>query len=157
MDMLYNIPLPARSSSHIPIKGMSGLLCTFLLAFAFVSSSVAEVPEQARSAIDRIIGNKGAYSADEGVYKVVLPRTAATVVLDYQKLSPNIGLNSWVSLTSAVHQEALLTGQFLLLDDEVDPVLTTALNSGLQVTGLADASVFGGIRVKVLDVTGIGT
>src|SRR5215469_4212496 len=144
------------SVSNKSAKTMRNLLSASLLAAIFVSSSIAEVPEQTRSALDRIIGGKGTYIADEGVYKVVLPRTAATVVLDYQSLSPNIGLNSWVAFTSAVHHEALLTGQFLLLEDEVDPVLTTVLNAGLQVTGLADSSLFGEIRVKALDVTGIG-
>src|SRR5215469_6953745 len=145
------IPLVSNKSA----KATFNLLSASLLAAIFVSSSIAEVPQQTRSALDRIIGGKGIYVADEGVYKVVFPRTAATVVLDYQTLSLNIGLNSWVAFTSAVHHEALLTGQFLLLEDEVDPVLTTVLNAGLQVTGLADSSLFGD-RVKALDVAGIG-
>jgi len=155
--MRYKTPLPLLSLRYIRTKAVSGLLSAFLLAIVFVSSAMAEVPEQIRSGIDRIIGGKGTYNADEGVYKLVLPRTEATVVLDYQKLSPNIGLNSWVAFTSAVHREALLTGQFLLLEDEADAVLTTALNAGLQVTGLADSSLFGRTRVKILDVAGIGT
>ena len=36
-----------------------------------VSPSVAAVPEQARASIDHTIGGKGAYIADEGVYKVI--------------------------------------------------------------------------------------
>lgn len=143
-------------SSAIAKKSMRIHFVALLLAIIGVSSSVAEVPEQARVAIDRIIGGKGMYIADEGVYKVVLPREAATVVLDYQTLSPNIGLNSWVAFTPGVHHEALLTGQLLLREDEVNPVLTTTLNAGLQVTGLADLSLFEGPRLKVLDVTGLG-
>ena len=118
---------------------------------------MAEVPEQSRTTVDRMIGTKGTYASEEGVYRVVLPREAATIVQDSQTLSPNVGLNSWVSFTSAVHQEALLTGQILLLEDEVDPVLTAVLDAGLNVTGLADASLFDGPRIKALDVTGIGT
>jgi len=59
------------------------------------------------------------------------------IVNDDQTLSPNLGLNSWVSFTSAVHQEAILTGQFLLLKDEANAVLTVALDAALEVTGLA--------------------
>jgi hypothetical protein len=127
--------------------------------------AVAEVSEQARAAIDRIIGTKGTYITDvtdQGVYKIVLPREAATVVYDDQTLSPNVGLNSWVAFSSAVHHEAILTGQLLLLEDEVDPVMATALDAGLDITGLSDGSVFGGPRkggpqLKVLDLSGIGT
>jgi hypothetical protein len=118
---------------------------------------MSEVPENTRTSIDRIIGGKGAYIADEGVYKLVLPREEATIVQDYQTLPPNLGLNSWVAFASAVHQEALLTGQFLLLEDEVDRVLTAALNASLDVTGLADSSLFDGPRLKTLDVTGVGS
>jgi hypothetical protein len=91
------------------------------------------------------------------VYKVVFPREAATIVQDYQKLSPNLGLNSWAAFTSAVHQEAVLTGQLLLLEDEVNPVLTAALRAHLEVTGLSQFRAFDGPRVQVLDVTGVGT
>jgi Domain of Unknown Function (DUF1259) len=143
-------------SSAIAKKSSRIHCAALLLAIIGVSSSVAEVPEEARVAIDRIIDSKGTYIADEGVYKVVLPREAATIVLDYQTLSPNIGLNSWAAFTPAFHDEALLTGQLLLLEDEVDPLLTTTLNAGLQVTGLVDLSIFEGPRLKVLDVTGVG-
>lgn len=85
-------------SPQIQAKALRVILAASLLAIVFVSSSIAEVPEQARVAIDRIIGGKGAYIADEGVYKVVLPREEATIVQDYQTLSPNIGLNSWLVL-----------------------------------------------------------
>ncbi len=154
--MPFKEPLLALSS-NVPIKALRVILAALLLANVAVSSSNAQVPEQARTAIDRIIGSRGAYIADEKVYKVVLPQEAATIVQDYQTLSPNIGLNSWVAFTSAVHHEALVTGQFLLLEDEVDPVLTIALNSDLQVTGLTDSSLFDGPRVKTLDVMGVGT
>jgi len=133
------------------------ILATLLLATVAASSSMAEVPEQARAAIDRVIGSRGTYIADERVYKVILPREAATIVQDYQTLSPNIGLNSWVAFMPAIHHEALLTGQLLLLEDEVDSVLTITLDAGLEVTGLADSSLFNGPRVKALDVMGVGT
>lgn len=142
---------------HRRMRNPNGITVVLLLTLAAVSSLMAEVPNQARAVIDRIIGGKGTYVTDEGVYKVVLPREAATIVLDYQTLSPNIGLNSWVAFTPAVHHEALLTGQLLLLDDEVNPVLTAALDAGLEVTGLADSSLFEGPHTKALDVTGMGT
>jgi hypothetical protein len=66
-------------------------------------------------------------------------------------------MNSWVAFMPTIHHESLLRGQLLLLEDEADSVLTTALNAGLEVTGLADSSLFQGPRVKTLDVTGIGT
>jgi hypothetical protein len=117
----------------------------------------AEIASQDRSAIDQIIGAKGTYVSDDATYKVVLPREAATSVQKYQTLSSNLGLNSWAAFTSAIHDPAALTGEFLLLDDEVNPVLSAALEAGLEVTGLAVSSVFDGPRLHTLNVTGRGS
>ena len=116
------------------------------VTIGFSMAAIAAVPQQSRASIDRLTGGKGTYAADDGVYRVVFPREEATIVQDYQSLSPNLGLNSWVALTSAIHHKALLTGQFLLLEDEVNPVITVALDAGLDVTGLAASSLFEGPR-----------
>ena len=130
----------------------------FAIAMVFIANAAtAAVPQQARALIDHLTGGKGTYAADDGVYKVIFPREEATIVQDYQSLSPNLGLNSWVAFTSAIHHDALVTGQFLLLEDEVNPVITVALESGLDVTGLAALPLFEGRLLQILDVTGTGT
>jgi len=118
---------------------------------------MAAVSEQTRTSIDQVIGRKGSYATEEGVYKIVLPRKETTIVQDYQTLSPNLGLNSWVAFSSGVHHEAMLTGQFLLLDDEVNHVLDVVLDAGLDVTGLAPSYSFEGPHVHTIDVTGLGS
>src|SRR5689334_6170112 len=110
------------------LRALAGSVFSFL-AVAFSASLKAEVPQQIRTSIDRITGEKGTYITDDGVYKVVFPREAATIVRDDQTLSPNLGLNSWVAFASAIHHEAILAGQFLLFDDEADAVLTVALDA----------------------------
>src|SRR4051812_20662049 len=82
-------------------------LVLLLLVTATASRSKAEVPEEARDAIDRIVGTKGANIPDEGVYRIVLPREGATIVQDYQTLSPNFGMNSWAAFTSAERHEPM--------------------------------------------------
>jgi hypothetical protein len=139
------------------VRFMKGIVAVLLLAVVGIASAMAEVPERARADIDRIIGDKGTYAADAKAYKVVIPREAATLVLDSQTLSPNVGLNSWAAFMSAVHHEAVFTGQFLLLEDEVDSALSASVHSGLQVTALADSSLFAGPRLKTLDLAGVGT
>lgn len=138
---------------------MSGILANLqigILIATFSSGLTAQVPPQARASIDRILGGQGAYIPDSKVYKVVFPRSEATIVYDYQTLSPNLGLNSWVALESGIHNEAILVGQLLLLDDEVDPVLSTALQAKLDVSGLAPSSAFDGPHLQTLDVTATG-
>jgi hypothetical protein len=133
-------------------------ICAPAIAIAFVATvAAADIPQPARSSIDRVIGHKGTYIPQEGVYKIILPREEAIIVQDYQRLSPNLGLNSWAAFTSGVHHEAVLTGQFLLLDDEVSPVLDIILNAGLDVTGLATSCSFDGPQLHTLDITGLGS
>jgi hypothetical protein len=122
-----------------------------------VNLLTAAVPENARTMINRILNTTGTYVTEEGAYKVVLPREAATIVRDDQALSPNLGLNSWVTFSAGVHREAILTGEFLLLADEVNAVLSAALENGLEITGLADSTLFAGPRVFTMDLTGIGS
>jgi hypothetical protein len=118
---------------------------------------MAEVPPEERASIDRVTGVRGVYVPDDGVYKIILPREEATIVQDYQTLSPNLGINSWAVFKSDAHGGAIVTGQFLLLDDEIDSVLSAALDAGLEVTGLAAASMFAGPALHTLDISGRGT
>jgi hypothetical protein len=72
----------------------------------FVHSKLSgQVPQHVRVSIDRITGGQGAYAQDDQVYKVVLPREEATIVWDYQTLSPNLGLNSWAAFKPGIHNE----------------------------------------------------
>jgi len=123
----------------------------------FSVTGMAAVSEQTRASIDRVMGHKGTYIPEEGVYKIQLPREEATIVQDYQRLSPNLGLTSWAAFASGVHHEAVLTGQFLLLEDEVNPVLDVVLDAGLDVTGLAASCSFDGPHLQTIDVTGVGS
>jgi Domain of Unknown Function (DUF1259) len=123
----------------------------------FASVAGAEVSQEARTSIDRVIGHKGTYIREEGVYKIILPSGETTIVQDYQTLSPNLGLNSWAAFASGIHHEAVLTGQFFLLDDEVNAVLDVVLEAGLDVTGLAALCSFDGPPSHTIDVTGLGS
>lgn len=123
----------------------------------FSVTSMAAVSEQIRASIDRVIGHKGTYIPEEGVYRITLPREEAAIVQDYQRLSPNLGLNSWAAFASGVHHEAVLTGRFLLLEDEISPVLDIVLDAGLDVTGLAASCSFDGphLRARGLNMSAI--
>jgi hypothetical protein len=80
-----------------------------------------------------------------------------TIVHDWESLSPNLGLNSWIAFSSAVHHEAILTAELILLPDEVDSVMSIALDAGLEVTGLAQSSVLCDRPIYTIDLHGAGT
>src|SRR5947208_3112372 len=98
--------LPQQGRGKYMIRMLE--LCTPLLtAVLFSATAMAAVSEQTRTSIDRTLGHNGTDILEEGVYKILLPRAEATVVQDYQTLSPNLGLNSWATFSSGVHHEAI--------------------------------------------------
>jgi hypothetical protein len=102
-----------------------------------------------------VLQAKGVDVTDEEVYKFVFPRSEAVLPRDDETMSPNLSFNSWVGFASGAH-EAIVAGEFLLLEDEVNPVLSSLLGNRIQVTGLAQSSTFDGPRWFTLNFNGAG-
>jgi hypothetical protein len=115
------------------------------------------VPENTRVLIDGALGQKGIYLADEGVYKFVIPYEAAIIVRDWQTMSPNLGMNTWFAFSSAIHTEAIVRGEILLRPEEVDPVVSRILDTGLEISSLQESAALTGRRLYMLHFTGRGT
>ena len=147
---LNTAPIVLSGSSRSPI------FLAALCAFVWAAVAVADVPAEVRNSIDRITGAKGSYIANEGVYRVSFARADVRVLVGRRSLSPSMGLSSWAAFASNVHHEALLTGQLVLFDDEVNPVLSVVLDNGLEATGLGSLFLFEQPRVMSLDIMGVG-
>jgi hypothetical protein len=128
-----------------------------ILIALFSTALKGQIPQDVRLSINQIIGAQGAVAPDGESYQIILPREEATIVWDYQTLSPNLGLNSWAAFRVATRGQGIFTGQLLLLEDEVDSVVSTAMDSGLKITGLSSSSVFNGPHLDALDITATGT
>lgn len=70
-----------------------------------------------------------------GVYKVGLPRTDLKVTLDGVDIKPGFALGSWVAFQKAGN-DAMVMGDLVLTQDEVNPVMAKLLAGGIQVTAL---------------------
>jgi hypothetical protein len=86
--MSMSEPFPPRRGETV--KRVSEFSKLAIAMIFFASAANAAVPQQARALIDHLMGGKGTYAADDGVYKVTFPREEATIVQDYQSLSPNL-------------------------------------------------------------------
>src|SRR6266567_9580243 len=85
--------------------------------------------------IDQITGLKGKLNEKEGVYKVTFPRDDVKVVVDGWKMPPFMGLGTWAAFTETKNG-AIVMGDTVLFEDEVNPVMSVALDNGLSVTAL---------------------
>src|SRR5439155_3147578 len=110
-------------------------LLRFLCFFSvFAASLQAEALDAAK--IEQIIGVKGALNTNEGVFKVTSPRNDAKVSVDGWTMPPVMGLASWAAFTEQKKDDVMVMGDTVLFQDEVNPVMSVALDNGLAVTAL---------------------
>jgi hypothetical protein len=108
------------------------------------------------AAIEEAAGAKGTLNKAEGVFKVTYPRTDVPVIVDGTKLPPFMGLTSWAAFMGGMENEAMVMGDFVLLQDEVNPVMSVALDNGLDVTALHNHFFYDEPRVYFMHIGGEG-
>jgi hypothetical protein len=126
-------------------------LASFLLAAPAHPHSAAL--DTAR--IEQLTGAKGRMNAAEGVFKVSVPRGDLSVSVGGVKLTPPSGLTSWAAFTPA-GEGVMVMGDVVLTEDQVNPVMSVALDSGLEVTALHNHFLGESPRVMFMHIGGMG-
>jgi len=106
--------------------------------------------------IDQITGLKGKFNEKEGVYKVTFPRNDVKVVVDGWTMPPFMGLGTWAAFT-ATKDGAMVMGDTVLFEDEVNAAMSAALDNGLNVTALHNHFFFDHPKVYFMHIEGEGT
>src|SRR5262245_57772857 len=128
---------------------MKNLLKTLSL---FLAVSVQAALDTNR--LEQLTGLKGAWNAAEGVFKVSAPRADVAVQVDEWKMPPFMGLTSWAAFLAGKKAEAMVMGDFVLFEDEVNPVMSLALDHGLEVTALHNHFFHAEPRVYFMHIGG---
>src|SRR5215472_13312614 len=82
----------------------------------------------------KIVGKNGDYKAN--VLKVNIPRNDLRVTVDKLSLPTPFGFGGWFAITKADGNEDVMMGDLVLLQEEVNPVMSALLDHGLEVTAL---------------------
>jgi hypothetical protein len=85
--------------------------------------------------IERLTGAKGALDPAAGVFKVSVPRNDLAVQVGGVRMHPRLGLTSWAAFQRTGHG-VMVMGDLVLLEPQVNPVMSVALDNGLEVTAL---------------------
>src|SRR6201984_3638229 len=125
--------------------------CTIFLGL--VSISLAADVDTAR--IDQITGLKGKMNEKEHVYKVTFPRDDVKVTVDGWTMPQFMGLGTWAAFTPTT-DGAMVMGDTVLLEDEVNAAMSAALDNGLNVTALHNHFFFDHPRVYFMHIEGEG-
>jgi hypothetical protein len=128
-----------------------------LLLFGACALLSASVTEAQRAAIDQSTGAKGVYTEAEDTYKVTFPRTDIKVTVEGRPMSPFLGFSSWAAFTPGGHGGLMVMGDCVLLEDEVNPAMSAALDAGLEVTALHNHFFYESPRVMYMHIGGSGT
>jgi len=133
---------------------MKNFLLHTTILLGIVSSAFAADLNTAR--IDELTGLKGKMNDKEVVYKVTFPRSDVKVVVDGWTMPPFMGLGTWAAFTKGAHTEAMVMGDTVLFEDEVNAAMSSAIENGLNVTALHNHFFFDHPKVYFMHIEGEG-
>jgi hypothetical protein len=130
-------------------------LCAVLL---FCSSSIGIAAESGldTAKIESITGLKGVLNEKENIFKVSKPRNDVAITVEQVRLAPFMGFTSWAAFTPGMKDGVMVMGDMILFEDEVNPVMSAALDRGLEVTALHNHFFFDEPKVYFMHIGGEG-
>jgi hypothetical protein len=112
-------------------------------------------PDEAHNSSEQLTGVKGELNEKEGVFKVSVPRTDLQITTAGVKMNPGMGLTSYAAFMKA-GAKTMVMGDTALLEDQVNSVMTVALDSGLEVTALHNHFFWDSPKVMFMHIGGMG-
>lgn len=104
--------------------------------------------------ISQFAGSKATLTND-GVARISWPRSDVSVKIEGLQLKPFAGLGTWAAF-SGTECEAMVMGDTVLFEDEVNPAIDAAFANGLQITGLHNHFFFDNPKVFFMHIGGHG-
>ena len=112
---------------------MRKMLWTMISIFAALSAAAANAQEIDWQKVDDTFGRKAGVSGD--VHRYGFPRSDLAVTLDGVTIKPALALGGWIAFKPA-HGGAMVMGDLVLLETEVNPVMLKLIEGGLEVTAV---------------------
>lgn len=126
---------------------------TFLSSCASVSYAQTVKLDPAR--IEQLTGLKGQMNEKEDVFKVSYARSDIKAKAAGVTLTPPMGLTGWAAFTP-MGNHVMVMGDTVLLEDQVNPVMSVALENGLEVTALHNHFFYDSPKVMFMHISGMG-
>jgi hypothetical protein len=131
-----------------------------ILNFVFFSvgvfssrASAQEMPSDYQDVL-KSLDRKGDFKA--GVLKVNVPRNDLKMTIQGFSTPTPFGFGGWIALTKATDGSDVMMGDLVLLQEEVNPVLSALLDNGIGVTALHNHFFWDDPHVYYMHVHGMG-
>lgn len=117
-------------------------------------ASAQEMPAEYQEAM-KTLGKQGDFKAN--VLKINIPRNDLTVTVDGVATPTPFGFGGWLAMTKGSGGKEVMMGDLVLVEDEVNPVMSALLDNGLEVTALHNHFFMDEPRVFFMHVMGHGS
>jgi hypothetical protein len=97
------------------------------------TGTTARTPAIDTAKIDQVLGRPGQKTGD--VYRVGFPRTDLHVTVAGVAVRPGLALGSWAAFSGSDASAAVM-GDLVLLEGEINPVMSKLRASGFEITGV---------------------
>jgi len=125
-------------------------LCFTLFGFRALAQDIPSDYQEVLKSLDR----KGDFKA--GVLKVNIPRNDLKMTIQGVSTPTPFGFGGWVALTKATDGSDVMMGDLVLLQEEVNPVMSALLDNGIDVTALHNHFFWDDPHVFYMHVHGMG-
>jgi hypothetical protein len=139
-----------------PLIALAGTVWLLIVMVVGWGGVRAAEPALDTAKIEQLTGAKGELNTQEGVFKVSVPRTDLAVTTAGVKMTPPMGLTSWAAFQQ-VGPQTIVMGDIVLLEDQVNPVMSVALTNGLDVTALHNHFFWDTPKVMFMHIGGMGS
>jgi hypothetical protein len=118
------------------------------------SAAAQEIPTPYQQVLTTL-GKQGDFK--DAVLKVNIPRSDLKVTVAGVATPTPFGFGGWVAMTKGEGGHDVLMGDLVLVEDEVNPVMSALLERGLEVTALHNHFFWDQPRIFYMHVHGHGT
>src|ERR1700757_5010576 len=123
------------------------------LVFWAVSAFAQEIPSDYQDVL-KYLDRKGDFK--EGVLKVNIPRSDLKITVQGVATPTPFGFGGWVVFTKTTDGSEVMMGDLVLLQEEVNPVMSALLDNGIDVTALHNHFFWDDPHVYFMHVHGMG-
>src|SRR5438034_4042140 len=137
----------------IGTKLMMRICLIFSFAIVTTLGYSQETPSDYQEVL-KIVGKSGDYKSN--VLKVNIPRNDLHVKVAGYSLPTTFGFGGWFAMTKGDGGEEVVMGDLVLTQEEVNPVVSSLLENGLEVTALHNHFFWDEPRVFFMHIHGHG-
>src|SRR5215467_14848450 len=133
--------------------------CTVSIAWALLCAGAVslanaqDVPTEYQEVL-KTLGKQGDFK--DKVLKINIPRSDLKVVVDGVTTPTPFGFGGWLAMSKGDGGHDVMMGDLVLLEEEVNPVMSALLDNGLEVTALHNHFFFDEPRMYYMHVHGHG-